>query len=99
LNPELRGHYLAAGKYTLAVPEKTAPGIQERFNRLHAEWLQKRTERVYIVKSGDNLSTIAEQFRVPLPAILIWNRIDLNRPIHPGDRLIIFPGEGDADGP
>lgn len=99
LNPELRGHYLAAGTYTLAVPEKTAPGIQERFNRLHAEWLQKRTERVYIVKSGDNLSTIAEQFRVPLPAILIWNRIDLNRPIHPGDRLIIFPGEGDADGP
>jgi hypothetical protein len=99
LNPELRGHYLAAGTYTLAVPENTAPGIQERFNRLHAEWLQKRTERVYIVKSGDNLSTIAEQFRVPLPAILIWNRIDLNRPIHPGDRLIIFPGEGDADGP
>lgn len=99
LNPELRGHYLAAGTYTLAVPETTAPGIQERFNRLHAEWLQKRNERVYIVKSGDNLSTIAEQFRVPLPAILIWNRIDLNRPIHPGDRLIIFPGEGDADGP
>jgi len=99
LNPELRGHYLAAGTYTLAVPENTAPGIQERFNRLHTEWLQKRTERVYIVKSGDNLSTIAEQFRVPLPAILIWNRIDLNRPIHPGDRLIIFPGEGDADGP
>jgi hypothetical protein len=99
LNPELRGHYLAAGTYTLAVPEKTAPGIQERFNRLHAEWLQKRSERVYIVKPGDNLSTIAEQFRVPLPALLIWNRIDLNRPIHPGDRLIIFPGEGDADGP
>ena len=99
LNPELRGHYLAAGTYTLAVPEKTASGIQERFNRLHAEWLQKRTDRVYIVKSGDNLSTIAEKFRVPLPAILIWNRIDHNRPIHPGDRLIIFPGEGDADGP
>jgi len=99
LNPELRGHYLAAGTYTLAVPENTAPGIQERFNRLHAEWLHERTERVYIVKSGDNLSTIAEQFRVPLPAILIWNRIDLNRPIHPGDRLIIFPDEGNADGP
>jgi peptidoglycan lytic transglycosylase D len=98
LNPELRGHYLAAGTYTLAVPETTAPGIQARFNRLHAEWLQERNERVYIVKAGDNLSTIAEQFRVPLPAILIWNRINLNRPIHPGDRLIIFPGEGDMDG-
>jgi membrane-bound lytic murein transglycosylase D len=97
LNPELRGHYLAAGKYTLAIPETTAPGIQERFNRLHAEWVQKRNERVYVIKDGDNLSTIAEQFRVPLPAILIWNRLDLNHPIHPCDLLIIYPGEETAD--
>jgi hypothetical protein len=34
---------------------------------------------------------IAERFGVPLPALLIWNRIDLNRPIHPGDRLVIHP--------
>ena len=61
------------------------------------EWLQKRQERVYIVKAGDNLSTIAEQFRVPLPAILIWNRINLNRPIHPGDRLVIYPSVEEAD--
>ena len=93
LNPELRGHYLGAGTYTLAVPEEGAPGFQERFGQLHAEWARQRRERVYVVQPGDNLSTIAEQFRVPLPAILIWNRIDLNRPIHPGDRLIIYPIE------
>ena len=93
LNPELRGHYLMAGTYTLAVPEKTAPGFQARFSQLHEEWVQKRKDRVYIVKAGDNLSTIAEQFRVPLPAILIWNRISINRPIHPGDRLVIYQGE------
>lgn len=91
LNPELRGHYLAPGTYTLAIPENTPPGFQERFNQGHQKWSQKRKERLYIVKPGDNLSTIAEQFRVPLPAILIWNHIDLNRPIHPGDRLIIYP--------
>ena len=93
LNPELRGHYLGAGTYTLAVPEQGVAGLQERFGKLHAEWVQQRRERVYVVQPGDNLSTIAEQFRVPLPAILIWNRIDLNRPIHPGDRLIIYPIE------
>ena len=93
LNPELRGHYLAAGTHTLAVPESTAPGFQERFDQIHQEWSQQRQERIYIVQSGDNLSTIAEQFRVPLAAILIWNRIDLNGPLHPGDRLIIFPTE------
>ena len=97
LNPELRGHYLMAGTYTLAIPEGTEAGFHERFNQLHEEWLQKRQERVYIVKAGDNLSTIAEQFRVPLPAILIWNRINLNRPIHPGDRLVIYPSVEEAD--
>jgi len=93
LNPELRGHYLAAGIHTLAVPKSTPPDFQERFNRGHQEWSQNRKERIYIVQSGDNLSTIAAQFRVPLAAILIWNRIDLNRPLHPGDRLIISPAD------
>ncbi len=99
LNPELRGHYLAAGTYTLAVPESTPPGFQERFNKLHREWSQHRQERVYIVQSGDNLSTIAEKFRVPLAALLIWNRIGLNSPLHPGDRLIIHPNEKQTDSP
>jgi membrane-bound lytic murein transglycosylase D len=94
LNPELRGHYLAAGTYTLAIPKEGVSGFNARFSKLHAEWAQKRKERVYVVRPGDNLSTIAEQFRVPLPAILIWNRIDMDRPIHPGDRLIIYPNEG-----
>ncbi|MDA3902182.1 MAG: transglycosylase SLT domain-containing protein [Desulfuromusa sp.] len=99
LNPELRGHYLAAGTHTLAVPENTPPDFQERFNQLHQAWSQQRQERIYIVQSGDNLSTIAEQFRVPLAAILIWNRIDLNGPLYPGDRLIIYPAERRTDSP
>lgn len=99
LNPELRGHYLAAGTYTLAVPENTPPGFQKRFNQVHQEWSKQRQERIYIVQPGDNLSTIAKRFRVPLAAILIWNRIDLNRPLHPGDRLIIYPGDSRTDSP
>ncbi len=99
LNPELRGHYLAAGIHTLAVPDNTPPGFQERFNQAHQKWSQQRQKRIYIVQSGDNLSTIAEQFRVPLAAILIWNRIDLHGPLHPGDRLIIFPAESGNGSP
>ncbi|WP_432821829.1 transglycosylase SLT domain-containing protein [Trichloromonas sp.] len=93
LNPELRGHYLAAGTHTLAVPENTPLGFQERFNKIHQEWSQQRQKRIYIVQSGDNLSTIAEKFGVPLAAVLIWNRIDINRTLHPGDRLVIYPVE------
>ena len=99
LNPELRGHYLAAGTYTLAVPENTPPGFQKRFDKLHQEWSQQRQEQIYIVQPGDNLSTIAESFQVPLAAILIWNRIDINSPIHPGDRLIIQPVGSRTDNP
>jgi membrane-bound lytic murein transglycosylase D len=99
LNPELRGHYLAAGTYTLAVPENTSPGLQKRFDKVHQEWRQERQERIYIIQPGDNLSTIAERFRVPLAAILIWNRINLNSPIHPGDRLIIYPVGSHTDNP
>ena len=99
LNPELRGHYLAAGTYALAVPENTPTGFQKRFDKLHQEWSQKRQEWIYIVQPGDNLSTIAESSRVPLAAILIWNRIDINSPIHPGDRLIIQPVGSRTDNP
>jgi hypothetical protein len=99
LNPELRGHYLAAGTYTLAVPENTPLDFQKRFDKIHQEWSQQRQERIYIVQSGDNLSSIAEQFRVPLAAILIWNRININRPLYPGDRLIIYPGGSRTDNP
>jgi len=99
LNPELRGYYLAAGTHTLAVPPDMPPGFEDRFIKAHKEWLEQRSQRVYIVKSGDNLSTIAEQFRVPLPAILIWNNIGAQQTIHPGDRLIIYPGQGDANAP
>jgi LysM repeat protein len=43
------------------------------------------------VRDGDNLSSIASQFDIPLEALIMWNRIELNNVLHPGDRLIIFP--------
>ncbi|NIM98833.1 MAG: LysM peptidoglycan-binding domain-containing protein [candidate division Zixibacteria bacterium] len=45
------------------------------------------------MKKGDNLSSIADQFGVPLAALIIWNRLDLNAHIHPGDRLVIYREE------
>jgi hypothetical protein len=32
---------------------------------------------------------IAERFGVPLLSLIIWNGLDVARPIHPGDRLVI----------
>jgi hypothetical protein len=93
LNPELRGHFLAAGTHSLLIPPGSAEGFDARFKHLVQLWHAKNLERVYIVQKGDNLTGIAERFKVPLPALLIWNRLDGRKPIHPGDRLVIYPNE------
>jgi LysM repeat protein len=43
-----------------------------------------------VVQPGDNLSTIADLYRVPLPALLMWNDLNPHKHIHPGDQLIIY---------
>jgi membrane-bound lytic murein transglycosylase D len=90
LNPEIRGHYLAAGSHWLLVPQGTSNGFQARFKELVDQWSAANQERVYVVKQGDNLSTIAERFNVPLPALIIWNRLENKKHIYPGDRLVIY---------
>ena len=91
LNPEIRGHYLTEGSHTILIPKGAKKGFKARYKKLVKAYEKKRTDRIYVIKEGDNLSSIAEKFNVPLPALIIWNRIDLNKPIHPGDRLIIYP--------
>ena len=90
LNPEIRGHYLSAGSHWLLIPQGAADGFQKRFSRLVDQWLVENQERIYVVQSGDNLSSIAERFKVPLPALIIWNRLGNKKHIHPGDRLVIY---------
>ena len=90
LNPEIRGYYLAAGSHWLLIPQGTGDGFHTRYKMLVNQWLTETSERVYVVKAGDNLSTIAERFNVPLPALFIWNRLAKNKHIHPGDRLVIY---------
>jgi len=91
LNPEIRGHFLAAGMHSLLVPKGAADGFYARFKERVQQWAAENQGRVYVVKEGDNLTSIAERFNVPLPALLIWNRLDGKKPIHAGDRVVIYP--------
>jgi len=91
MNPEIRGHFLVSGSHTISIPSEAKEGFDTRLAQGIDEYGKNQNERVYIVKEGDNLSSIAQKFQVPLPALLIWNRIDLREPIHPGDPLIIRP--------
>ena len=89
LNPEIRGYYLFPGDHTILIPKGTSTGFASRFKKLSDTWSTSKDEHVYIVRKGDNLSTIAKRFGVPLPALFLWNNLKLNEPIHPGDRLLI----------
>lgn len=91
LNPHLRGHYLQAGRHAVRVPPGGSAKFDERFQKLLADHAQERQQRIYVVQKGDNLSSIAEKFHVPLAALLIWNRIDMKRDLQPGESLVIYP--------
>lgn len=93
LNPEIRGHYLASGTHEILVPKGASTGFQKRYKRLVKRFSLGQNERIYVVRKGDNLSSIAEKFNIPLAALIIWNRIDLKQPIHPGDRILVHPGK------
>lgn len=97
LNPQIRGHYLPKGTHTLLIAEGASKGFQKKFSAMLNNWQENRGKRLYVVQQGDNLSTIAKRFDVPLPALLIWNRLNPSRPIHPGDRLIVAPDKIGSD--
>ena len=91
LNPEIRGHYLFKGNHLILIPSEGSEDFQSRYQDLLAHWSSDHREQTYVIKEGDNLTAIAERFGVPLPSLIIWNRLNPRSPIHPGDRLIIYP--------
>ena len=91
LNPYLRGHYLQAGRHAIRIPPGKGAKFDAQFQNLLAEHAEDRQQRIYVVQKGDNLSSIAEKFHVPLAALLIWNRIDMKKDLQPGESLIIYP--------
>ena len=91
LNPEIRGHYLAKGKHSILIPSEASGDFRARYQDLLKHWVSGEREQTYLVREGDNLTNIAERFGVPLPSLVIWNRLNPRSPIHPGDRLVIYP--------
>lgn len=94
LNPEIKGYYLAKGRHVLLIPKGTADGFRLNYEKLVNDWKAECKEHGYVVKKDENLSSIAKRFNVPLPALLIWNRLRPSQKIKPGMRLLIFPEDG-----
>jgi LysM repeat protein len=100
LNPEIRGSWLPEGTHTLVIPLGAATEFPERFRVLVQEWLSARDKQIYVVREGDTLTSIAARFKVPVGALLEWNRLKPKAPIRPGDKMIVRRGgteSGDLD--
>jgi membrane-bound lytic murein transglycosylase D len=89
LNPEIRGHYLPAGRHEILLPRGASKDFQARLQPLLKNLRVDERDRIYVVKKGDTLTSIAERFNVPLSALIIWNRLDPRAHLRPGDQLVI----------
>ena len=74
----------------ILIPKGAALDFHSRFEKTFNDWQEDTDRQIHVVKAGDNLSTIAEYYNVPLPVLLIWNGLNPRNHIHPGDRLIIY---------
>ena len=90
LNPEIRGHDLLKGSHIIAVPKGSGESFHSQFASLVEKWRQDNKMHIYIVKKGDNLSTIAERYDVVLSSLMAWNDLNPNSYIHPGEKLVIY---------
>ena len=97
LNPDLRGYFLPEGIHIVLIPDGAADNFHARFDEQLTLWEKESGRLVHVVQPGDNLSTIADLYQVPLPALLKWNSLNPRRHIHPGDQLIIYAPNPTAD--
>jgi soluble lytic murein transglycosylase-like protein len=97
LNPEIKGPLIAKGKHTILIPKGASEGFIKRYEQLLNNFLSDQGKHIYVVKQGDSLYSIAKMFDVPVLSISIWNRLDKNLKVHPGDRLVIYPKKTEPD--
>jgi hypothetical protein len=90
LNPQIRGRFLRTGNHELLIPRGSTKGFHTRYKKILAKWKPKIQRRTYVVKSGDNLSSIAQRYGVSVSSLATWNNLKVKRPLRPGDRLVIY---------
>ena len=89
LNPEIRGFHLAPGQHQLLIPKSATAGFHDRLFELMAQADAQEREIIYLVKEGDTLSGIAARHGVTVSDMRSWNRLDPQKQIQPGMRLVL----------
>lgn len=90
LNPEIRGYFLPPGSHHILIPSGASKDFPQRYKQSVERFMKSQKEHIYVVQKGDNLSSIAERFGIPVNALIIWNRLELKRHLQPGQEIIIY---------
>lgn len=83
---------------TLLIPIRVAKNGEDKSN---SGSKKSAKPKIYIVKLGDNLATIAQKFNVAQENIRIWNSMDVSSIVAVGDTIFVSkpdmkPSSGDA---
>ena len=69
------------------IPTLNLPSTRPRRNYRIGERI------VHRVRRGDTLYSIAKRYRTDVRSIMVWNNLSPEKPIHPGERLVIWAGK------
>lgn len=89
MNPEIRGYHISKGNHSILIPKGTAKAFKQKFHANYKSWQKSKKIRIHVVKSGESLAIIAQNYNIPLKRLLRLNNLSVKKMIHPGDRLLI----------
>jgi membrane-bound lytic murein transglycosylase D len=101
----LRGSRIYAGKYLIIPVPKNRSAYYASYRKKSKTYKKKnyapksipgRKKVIYVVKSGDTVGQIAEDYHIRASEIRRWNGISRRSIIHPGQKLTIFTPDADA---
>lgn len=85
-NAALRRNVTPPGTYSLWLPYKNALIFKHRLQNF-----PKLADRYYVVKGGDSLYAIAQDYQLSHLDLARWNNLDVDGVLKPGQKLLIRP--------
>jgi len=91
---QLSGTLIRSGQYLLVPVGSQDASQYASLNRRIQAANGASSKQTYRVRSGDSLWTIARKHRVTVKQVSNWNKLDADKPIRPGQKLVIYKNSG-----
>jgi membrane-bound lytic murein transglycosylase D len=83
---------IRSGQYLLVPVGNHDSSQYAQLNRRILAASESASKQTYRVRAGDSLWTIARRHNVTVKQVSGWNKLDADRPIRPGQKLVIYKG-------